>query len=536
MADILLTADVQLGTINTDDVIQQIQNAINRSTGGSGGKINITPIVDTAGIEKARSAITRLSDSARFKIDFGQVDAQFESIIRKSQKLQGTSQKLQEALSLMGDAVKVMNSSTASDKQKGEAFKQFGQAAAAATAQIKLLAEAERDEANAAKEAERTRKDEQNSQREQLNLQKQLYNQLRQAEDLQRKIADGAGGTGSKSYQDITALINDINGLLNSDGPIDKTRLAGISASFAQIRQEASAAGDTVKGFGNGLSQLESRFVYMFSLANVFMQTMRQIKQMVKTTVELDSAMTQLRVVTNASETDYANYGKSVASTAKEIGASITDLIDSTTVFARLGYSLNESSSLAKYTTMLSNVGNIDVASAQNALTAITKAYDISASEIETVMDKMVVVGNNFPISVSQIAEGMNNAGSALAAAGNSFEESVALLTAANTTIQNVSKSSTGLRTITARIRRTKTELDDLGETVESAKYEEVINNLTKHNVLLTTANGEYRSTYEIMQDIAGVWGQLSSMEQAAIAEQLAGKIVLLPERTEMCA
>lgn len=42
---------------------------------------------------------------------------------------------------------------------------------------------------------------------------------------------------------------------------------------------------------------------------------------------------------------------------------------------------------------------------------------------------------NNFPISVSQIAEGMTNASSALAAAGNSFDQSVALLTAANTTI-----------------------------------------------------------------------------------------------------
>ena len=222
---------------------------------------------------------------------------------------------------------------------------------------------------------------------------------------------------------------------MNSDGPIDKTRLAGISASFAQIRQEASAAGDTVRGFGNGLSQLESRFVYMFGLTNVFMQTVRQIKQMIKTTVELDSAMTQLRVVTNASEADYANYSKSVASTAKEIGASITDLIDSTTVFARLGYTLNESSNLAKYSSMLSNVGDIDVSSAQSALTAITKAYGISANEIESVMDKMVKVGNSFPISVAEIAEGMNNAGSALHAAGNSFEQSVALLTAANTTI-----------------------------------------------------------------------------------------------------
>ena len=141
---------------------------------------------------------------------------------------------------------------------------------------------------------------------------------------------------------------------------------------------------------------------------------------------------------------------------------------------------------------------------------------------------------NNFPISVSQIAEGMNNASSALAAAGNSFEQSVALLTAANTVIQNSAKSSTGLRTIAARLRNTTAELDELGETMTTAKYEELVKMLTDHQVALTTVNGEYRSTYDILSDIAKQWESMTSMEQAALATQIAGK--LMPVRTEMCA
>lgn len=129
---------------------------------------------------------------------------------------------------------------------------------------------------------------------------------------------------------------------------------------------------------------------------------------------------------------------------------------------------------------------------------------------------------NNFPISVAELAEGMNNAGSALAAAGNSFDQSVALLTASNVTVQNISKSSTGLRTIAARIRKTTTELDDLGEVINEAKYQQIIDLLTGNGVKLTE-NGEYRSTYDILKDIADIWDRLSSMDQAAIAEQLAG-------------
>lgn len=130
---------------------------------------------------------------------------------------------------------------------------------------------------------------------------------------------------------------------------------------------------------------------------------------------------------------------------------------------------------------------------------------------------------NNFPISVAQIAEGMNNASSALAAAGNTFDQSVALMTAANTTIQNAAKSSTGLRTIAARLRSTKTELDELGESMTEAEYGDLVASLTKYNVALTDAAGNFRSTYDIVADIAAKWEDLSSTEQAALANAIAG-------------
>lgn len=171
-----------------------------------------------------------------------------------------------------------------------------------------------------------------------------------------------------------------------------------------------------------------------------------------------------------------------------------------------------------------SNRLGIEASAAQDAVTAIIKAFGKNVNDIEDVMNKLVLVGNNFPISVSQLAEGMNNAGSMLAVAGNSFEQSIALLTAANTTIQNISKASTGLRTIAARIRKTTTGEDDDGEIVEEAKYQEMVNALTKRHVsLVDEVTGQYRSTYDIIRDIAGVWKDMTSMEQAAVVEALAG-------------
>lgn len=412
------------------------------------------------------------------------------------------------------DKIKLANAEMADKKAAQEAA--AAQKAAAAAAK-----QAAKDEAQAAKEQARAEKEAANAEKERTNSLRTLYNLLKQVQTLEGKIANGRGGTGSASFQGLSNLETQIKDIIATGGTSTE-QVKQLQTVFAQYSQAANEAGDATSTFDSGLSELETRILSMVSLASILTAAMRQLKQMISTTIELDDAMTNLRIVTNNTETEYQAYGKQMAKTAQEIGVSITDLVDSTTVFARLGYSLSESSNLSELTSMLSKVGDIDVSSAQSALTAITKAFNIAGDEVETAMDKMVVVGNRFPISVSELATGMNNAGSALASAGNSFEQSIALLMAANATVQNASKSSRGMRTIAARIRNVKTELDELGETVNEAKYQEVLDILTGKGVSLTE-NGEFRSTYDILKDIANIWDELDSMSQASIVQQLAG-------------
>ena len=296
-----------------------------------------------------------------------------------------------------------------------------------------------------------------------------------------------------------------------------------VNTAMQEAEQVGTRTGTLSKSLSTRVSELAGKLGAMFSGVQGVRMAMRAVKNLAKEAIAIDDSMTQLRIVTGESDEVFRQYGDDVAQTAQKIGSSITDVIDAATVFARLGYSLSDSSVLAELTAMLQRVGDIDAADAQASLTSIIKAFDIDVSDMEVVMDKLVTVGNGFPISVSEIATGMMNASSALAAAGNSFDKSVALLAAANTTLQDASKTSTGLRTITARIRKTDSELNDLGEAMTESVYENLIAALSKYNVSLRDAKGEYRDTYDIMKDIAGVWDKMSSAEQAALAELAAG-------------
>ena len=59
-------------------------------------------------------------------------------------------------------------------------------------------------------------------------------------------------------------------------------------------------------------------------------------------------------------------------------------------------------------------------------------------------VDKMNLIGNNYAISTDGIATALQDSGSALVAAGNDFDKSVALVTAANSVVQDPSKVGAG--------------------------------------------------------------------------------------------
>lgn len=337
-------------------------------------------------------------------------------------------------------------------------------------------------------------------------------------------------GKTSIAYSSITKNLSELRSLTSQyehraiTAEVFKGKLKDFQNKFRASSEIIKQAGENTKSFSDRMGNVIQRFGAWFGVTRIIMYVIRSIREMISASIELNDAFTQLQIVTRNSESTFKNFGDTVAEVAKRTAVSMTDIVSSATTYARLGYDLETATKIAEYTAKLQNVGDIGVEDAQNAITAILKAYDdIDADHIEDVMNKLVVTGNNFPISVSQIAEGMNNASSALAAAGNTFEQSVALLTAANTTIQDASKSSTGLRTIAARIRKTDSELESLGESMTTAKYDELVRSLTGLNIALVDVNGEYRSTYDIMADIASKWESMSTMEQAALADVVAG-------------
>lgn len=311
---------------------------------------------------------------------------------------------------------------------------------------------------------------------------------------------------------------------LNQRGSVTKEEVANLNAEFLntqarlkEIGRETDTVGNKIKGaFGSRFIQRIAQLL-LLALSHALKQVYDNVKK-------IDTAMTELKIVTEATSKQMNDAAKNISKAAREIGTGIVDLTKSTAVYARLGYDLKDAQTLAEKTTIYAKVAGVNVNEATTNITGIIKAFNIGAGGLESVLDQLIWIGNNFPISQAEIGEAMNNAASALAANGNSLQQAIAIVSAANATIQDVSKSSTAVRTIAARISKSTAELEELGEDAGSIMATaDLAKQMQAYGVAILDSNGQLKSTYAILNDLSKVWDNLDSTSRAAIANMLAG-------------
>lgn len=136
---------------------------------------------------------------------------------------------------------------------------------------------------------------------------------------------------------------------------------------------------------------------------------------------------------------------------------------------------------------------------------------------------------NNFAISSTGIGEAMQRSASALYEAGNTIDESIALITGANSVIQNPEQVGTALKTLALRLRGAKTELQEAGEDVDgmaesTSQLQGKLLALTHGKVDIMLDEETFKNTTQILREMADAWQYMTDIERAAALELMGGK------------
>ena len=316
---------------------------------------------------------------------------------------------------------------------------------------------------------------------------------------------------------------------LNNSGKATRSELDAIEQEFREIRVQAQLAGQTGASFGHQLSGAFKSILRYVSVSSIIYQAINAIRQMYDSVVDINSKMVELRKVTNETDDTYDKFLDNANKKAKKLGTTVSDLVASTADFARLGYSMSDAEYLAEVANVYAVVGDEieDIDTATKSLISTMTAFKVDASDAMSIVDKFNEVGNKFAISSGGIGEALERSSASLAAANNTLDESIALITAAHTIVQDADTVGTAFKTISMRIRGAKTELEEAGlETDGMAESTATLRNelLALSGVDIMIDENTFKSTYDILDELSKKWQHLTDIQQASITELIAGK------------
>lgn len=312
---------------------------------------------------------------------------------------------------------------------------------------------------------------------------------------------------------------------------VDKVResLAQGNTTFAKgakaLDEVTKAAEGSKQGFfqlSQGIMDAISKFTMWYLISGLVTGTINAIKQMVAEVISLDASMVELNKVFDASSEELERVKDRAFELADDLGTTGKAVIDATTEFKRMGYTIDESLDLARVAIMMTNVaeGITDAGEAANILTAILKGTGVSTEYAMSLLDRLNEVSNNNAISFDALAHMLQESAASMSVLGNNIDETIGMLTGAYAVIQD-EKVGKALTTIGLRIAGLNEDLQE-----EAGLANDVSKALQKYagiNVF-DEQTGQIRSTYEIMKDLAGVWDDLNKNEQTMLLNVLAGK------------
>ena len=330
-----------------------------------------------------------------------------------------------------------------------------------------------------------------------------------------------------------------------TSGNITVKQLEKIISAFREMRTAVADSSQSGQSFTAMVGErVKSLGAYLSTFVG-FYEIMGQVREGLTIIKDLDDALTEMSKVSDeplsrlkAFQTESYNIAEAAGTTGMVIQQSTAD-------FMRLGQSLDEAQKSAKNASTLLNVSEFsDISEATDALIAMSAAYEELPQE--DILDKLNNIGNNFSISTEGLATALQNSAATLRTAGNDIDESIALITAGNQIVQDPNKVGNAFRTVALRITGTKEAKDQLaalGEDVDDfvvqteAKSRQIIKDYTAvakngfKGVDILDENGNFRSTYQILQDIADVYEEIVETDKKygtnrsqGLLETLAGK------------
>ena len=334
-----------------------------------------------------------------------------------------------------------------------------------------------------------------------------------------KTMTDTANQT--RTVVETTREWTDASGRLNTEITTTNAQGEQLAPTITKVTDATNKASSANKNLGNSATQASKQMQGLGwtltdafkRLANFYLASLplKAFQTAITNTTEIvknfDAAITEMGKVSSYSGEELRKYTQDLADLGAEVARTQTEMTEAATGWLKAGYSEEDAALLSKYSALLQNTADeeLSAADATSILVSQLKAYHMEAEEAIKVTDIINAVSAQQAVSSYDISQGLTVASAAMSTFGNSIEETTALLTAGTTIFQGRSTQvARGLNMIATRVAKNSDELK-------------------KYGVDINDANGQLKSTFEILRELSPAWEQMSKAEQVALGNTLAG-------------
>lgn len=249
-----------------------------------------------------------------------------------------------------------------------------------------------------------------------------------------------------------------------------------IASGYNRVRKSATESTDAIEKFGKQAAISARRYVAFAAVTGSFINLTNAIKANIKEAISFDREIIRLSQVTGKTVNGLKDVTSEINKLSVGFGVSSKEILTASVTLAQAGLSAQETKvaleALAK-TSLSASFG--DVTNTTEAAIAAMQQFGYQTKDLEGLLGSINKVSAAFAVEAEDITTAVRRSGAAFQAAGGTFNEFQAVLTAVRqTTRESAETISTGLRTIFARLQRVRTQkfFEDLGiNLVEDGKF-----------------------------------------------------------------
>ena len=326
------------------------------------------------------------------------------------------------------------------------------------------------------------------------------------------------------------------NGIQQVDSALEDLlqQTKSMSPSLGQMGDEIQKTGDAfdlAAAKAQEFSSLKNQVLSFFSITGAIQLFRQAVQSAFETVKDLDEAMTEIAVVSEFSVNDMWSQLPRFTDNANELGLSIRDVYDATTLYVQQGLNLNQSLGLSTETLKMAAIAGLDAAAATDAMTSALRGFNMelnedSARKVSDIYSKLAAITAS---DVEELSTAMSKTASIAHSVNMEFETTASFLAQGIETTREAAETiGTMLKTVIGRFSEVKslysegqiTGADEEGEVIDVNKVQTA---LRSAGVSMTDFLAGKEGLDQIFLRLAERWNDLDVLTQRYIATMAAG-------------